>query len=198
MITLPAGTLFRSRTRRKAYVPSAVPSTGAGPAGAGGISGGGAPPAEPGSVLPEPGAVEPGITGAGAVVHGALEEPEPVAFLFGAEGFERDPRLCLWWDFFSPWDARQWRWRFVGWQARAAWEERWGERLPGAAIAMVASAASARQSPPSRSTDRAARDIVISLGGAVRTKPLRGSPGRLRSGTTVRAASSTSRGSPRS
>ncbi len=50
--------------------------------------------------------LEPGITGTGAPVHGALEapgEPVPVDAPLGVEGFASDPRLCLrWWGCFPP------------------------------------------------------------------------------------------------
>ena len=89
------------RERMKWYpsLSSAVTCTCAGPAGATGVSAGGAPPAAPGDVPPEPG-VEPGTTGAGTVVHGALDAGElaPLDALFGSEGFAPKPRL--WLDFF--------------------------------------------------------------------------------------------------
>ena len=79
-----------------------------------GVSVGGAPPPaeEPGDE-PEPDPdPAPGITGAGAPVHGSAEEPEepaPLEAPFGAEGFEPEPRLCLRWDFLPARAAGQWR-----------------------------------------------------------------------------------------
>jgi hypothetical protein len=184
---------------------------------------GGAAPEEPPGEAPEPGAVEPGITGAGGAAHGTLEVfGELVVGLVGAVGFATDPRLRsrserLWCDRLPSRAAGQRRcltWRR---QVRAAWEGRSRGRYPDAALAPITAPHSAHSTPrrSRRAPRRGARpsgrsfanDVfgvrivtrtLISPAPAVRTTPLRGSPGRLRSGTTVPAASSTSHGSPTS
>src|SRR6202035_5367453 len=95
MITLPAGTVGRERTKRNASPSSAVTSTWAGAVGAAGDLAGGVLLTGPTGSAAEPG-VEPGPTEDGGVDQGVVELGPLEA---GWEGFEVVPAPCLWRDF---------------------------------------------------------------------------------------------------
>ncbi len=169
MVTRPAGTVGRERTKRKASVSAAVTSTRAGATGLVEDSPGGALPGGlPGAAV-DPGE-EPGPTVEGTVAQGELE-PGPLEVLFGLADFGVRRRSWLRSDLLRERPGGHLR-CLVRWHARGR-ELRWPRACPGAATAPAPDAPHTRQSKPRMSTELAAPRTLTSPAQAVQTTRLR-------------------------